>query len=275
MKIPSDMVQGTIHTTNNSGDLGVLSYERASRVFVKFPQTGYECKATARNIRLGLVNDKLLLPDYIDIGTIHKSNNCGDIQVLKKHSAGRVLVRFLNTGYESDFRFEDVRNGTTNDPYNRSVHGVGFIGVGNYKPCKYKSAHKSWSRMMERCYSENCQRKKPTYKGCYVLDEWHNFQNFAKWHEENYPKDGNPYQLDKDIKVDGNKVYGPDFCMYVTADENSIKAHARNASYINPNGELVEVYNITAFCREIGLCNVKMTELANGKRKSYNGWTKA
>lgn len=275
MKIPSDMVQGTIHKTNESGDLEVLRYERASRVFVRFLKTGYECKTRAAHIRDGLVSDKLLLPDYIDIGTIHKSNNCGDIQILKKHSAGRVLVRFLSTGYESDFRFEDVRNGTINDPFNRSVHGVGFIGVGNYKPCKYKNAHKSWSRMMERCYSENWQRNKPTYKGCYVLDEWHNFQSFAKWHEENYPKDGSPYQLDKDIKVDGNKVYGPDFCMYVTADENSIKAHARYANYINPNGDLVEVYNITAFCRERGLCKDRMTKLANSKIDSYKGWTKA
>ena len=275
MKIPSDMAKGAIHKTNNSGDLEVLSYERASKVFVKFPRTGYECKATARNIRLGLVNDKLLLPDEIGVGTIHITSRCGIAEVVGKHSAGRVLVRFLNTGYESDFKFDDLRSGSINDPFNRSVHGVGFIGVGNYKPCKYKNAHKSWSRMMERCYSENWQRNKPTYKGCYVLDEWHNFQNFAKWHEESYPKDGNPYQLDKDIKVDGNKAYGPDFCMYVTADENSIKAHARYANYINPNGDAVEVYNITAFCREIGLCNVKMTELANGKRKYYKGWTKA
>ena len=147
----------------------------------------------------------------------------------------------------------------------QSVYGVGFLGEGKYNCFKngnHTPEYKSWSRMMERCYSETYQKNKTTYVGCSVCDEWHNFQNFAEWHHANFPKYGGSYHLDKDIKIDGNKEYGPNTCMYVTPEENSIKAHARYANYITPNGELVEVYNITAFCRERGLCKDRMTKLA-------------
>ena len=71
--------------------------------------------------------------------------------------------------------------------------------------------------MFDRCYYSGYQDNNPTYRGCTVAEEWHNFQNFAKWYEDNYIEG---YQLDKDIKVEGNKVYGPDTCMFISKQEN-------------------------------------------------------
>ena len=70
--------------------------------------------------------------------------------------------------------------------------------------------------MLERCYYEIVQSKQPTYKGCSVCDEWHNFQNFAKWFDENYYQCGNEKtHLDKDILFKKNKIYSPDTCIFV------------------------------------------------------------
>jgi len=49
---------------------------------------------------------------------------------------------------------------------------------------------------------------------------WHDFQTFAQWYEANRPNDGQAYQLDKDSKSPGNKVYGPDHCTFVTQQHN-------------------------------------------------------
>jgi hypothetical protein len=70
--------------------------------------------------------------------------------------------------------------------------------------------------MLERCYSEKHRDKHSAYAECTVCDEWHCYQTFAKWYEENYYIiDGERIHLDKDILVKGNKVYSPETCMFV------------------------------------------------------------
>lgn len=75
--------------------------------------------------------------------------------------------------------------------------------------------------MMERCYSDKYHEYQPTYKDCHVCDEWHNFQSFADWFEDNYPKCGGDYQIDKDFKVMRNKTYSPDNCLFLSRKVNS------------------------------------------------------
>lgn len=78
-------------------------------------------------------------------------------------------------------------------------------------------AYGAWKRMLERCYSEKCQEKYPTYKGCTVCEEWLTYSNFKVFYENCYV-DG--WHLDKDLKVDGNKVYSPEACAFVPRDLN-------------------------------------------------------
>ena len=50
--------------------------------------------------------------------------------------------------------------------------------------------------------------KNKTYIGCTVCEEWHNYQNFAQWHEEHYYEVPNEIMcLDKDILIKGNKEH--------------------------------------------------------------------
>lgn len=99
---------------------------------------------------------------------------------------------------------------------------------GKNKHCKI---YDTWDKMIRRCYSEKYQAKKPTYKGCTVAPEWHRFSNFKAWHDQQEYKEG--MQLDKDIIYPGNKVYGPDKCVYVSRELNVlfIKANARRGKY--------------------------------------------
>ncbi len=158
-----------------------------------------------------------------------------------------------------------------------SVYGVGFIGVGKHRGSiggKQTKPYKTWKGMLERCYSKNYQNRQPTYIGCTVCLDWHNFQNFAKWYHENHPTDGGNYHLDKDIKIEGNKEYSPSACMFVSPEDNAIKARAKSYTFRSPNGDVVEVYNLNKFCRDNDLYQGSMSAVHSGKRKSHKGWAK-
>ena len=88
-----------------------------------------------------------------------------------------------------NLRYSRVSIGKVKNPHHCSVVGIGFIGQGPYKPStKYISlkSYSTWVSMLQRCYSNITLERQPTYKGCVVVEEWHNFQNFAKWFEEKY-----------------------------------------------------------------------------------------
>lgn len=110
------------------------------------------------------------------------------------------------------------------DMKQKLVYGVGISDKGkhpasiNRKPTK---VYDTWRDMLRRCYVPKVQQKQPTYIGCTVCDEWLSFQEFAEWYYANYPEDGNKYQLDKDLKVIGNKVYSPETCLFVSSQVNA------------------------------------------------------
>lgn len=79
--------------------------------------------------------------------------------------------------------------------------------------------YQAWASMMKRCYSANVQAEFKTYSGCSVAPEWRKFSAFREWMNRQ-PWEGN--QLDKDILVPGNKVYGPDTCVFVSGGLNSL-----------------------------------------------------
>jgi len=80
--------------------------------------------------------------------------------------------------------------------------------------CKYCS---TWKSMLKRCYYSKYQARKPTYIGCTVCEEWLTFSNFKSWMET---QDFEGKQLDKDILVQGNKIYSPETCIFVTKTIN-------------------------------------------------------
>lgn len=105
----------------------------------------------------------------------------------------------------------------------------GYTGKGNYKKSTHKKIYEIWRDMLRRCYDEKRLKKYPTYRGCEVCEEWHNFQNFAQWYEENYYEiEGQKMCLDKDILIKGNKIYSPQTCMFVPHRINVLFTKSNN-----------------------------------------------
>lgn len=78
--------------------------------------------------------------------------------------------------------------------------------------------YRAWKHMLERCYSAKFQERNPTYQGCTVSDNWLTFSNFKKWMKKQQ-WEGN--QLDKDLLIEGNKVYSVDTCVFASPMVNT------------------------------------------------------
>lgn len=212
-------------------------------------------------------------------GRVHKTNHFGDVRVVEYRGAYSVIVEFIKSGWRLECRGSNIRSGTLKDLMQPSVCGVGFVGDGIYKVSDkggHTDSYKCWKGMITRCYSNKRHLKQPTYKDCEVCEEWQNFQSFAEWYEINYPKDGCKYQLDKDIRISGNKTYSPEFCRFVTAHENvckSIGCYGRVVTLSSPAGEVFKASNINQFCRDNNLSEGGLFKIIKGLTCSYKGWT--
>lgn len=112
--------------------------------------------------------------------------------------------------------YRDFKKGNVSCPYEPRLFNVGYMGVDKYDSKKNNDAYVKWNSMLARCYDPKYIQKNPTYEGCEVCKEWHDFQNFTKWYYENYYKiDEEVMCLDKDILVKRNKVYSPETCVFV------------------------------------------------------------
>lgn len=90
-----------------------------------------------------------------------------------------------------------------------------------------------WKSMISRCYQERELKRRPTYEDKWVCDEWLTFSNFKRWMEK---QDWEGCQLDKDILVNGNKVYSPDTCMFVPQIVNIFYQGRSQSKYNWPVG---------------------------------------
>lgn len=78
--------------------------------------------------------------------------------------------------------------------------------------------YSSWINMIERCYSEKHKASYPTYAGCSIDADWCSFSAFRKWMES---QEWQGMYLDKDILIPGNKLYGPETCVFVPCALNN------------------------------------------------------
>ena len=114
-------------------------------------------------------------------------------------------------------------------------YGIGFNSGETYKVSENRRAYKVWRNMLERCYSPRYQSRYPTYIGCSVHSDWHDFQVFAEWFlNHDYVDLG--YQLDKDLLFPKNKMYESSKCCLVPRQINSLLLDNRASRGELPQG---------------------------------------
>jgi len=103
------------------------------------------------------------------------------------------------------------------------VFGIGTNNAEyNVEGCLY---YRKWYNMLRRCYRTP---QHPAYIGVTVCKEWHRFNNFKTWMKD---KEWEGLELDKDLRVVGNKVYSPETCMFVPSELNNLLARLGTNNY--------------------------------------------
>lgn len=161
----------------------------------------------------------------LNIGDVFITKQGCKLKVIEYKNNSNVLIEFQdNFKYRKLVRKRHVLDGLIKNPYHKSVVDIGYVGVGRFLTSikgKATVEYSTWTAMIQRCYSKEIQKKCPTYEDCTVCDEWHNFQNFAEWYtsQEHYELG---YEIDKDLLIEGNRIYSPDTCVLAPKELNSL-----------------------------------------------------
>lgn len=129
----------------------------------------------------------------------------------------------------------------------------GKRGQGRTKPCPFQLR---WRDTLKRCYSEKYIKKNPTYTGCSFVPEWLLASNFKEWMSQ---QDWEGKHLDKDILFPGNKVYGPDTCVFISQELNHFITESEAKRGIWPIGVTKDVNKSRFQAR----CNIGKGKLAH------------
>lgn len=159
------------------------------------------------------------------IGEIKNNNQGTPMKIVAYRNSENIDVQFQDKFYyiKEHQTYSNFSTGSIKNPYDKSVFGVGYIGVGKYKTKehgKFTKYYQQWKNMLLRCYVKE-DRHRP-YEDSEVCEEWLNFQIFSKWYDENYYEIDERLHIDKDIKYKGNKIYSPYTCILVPQSINEV-----------------------------------------------------
>lgn len=195
----------------------------------------------------------------IDIEQEFESNSYGKFIILKELESKIVsgkrrrmfLIRFVETGYETEYTIDNIIRKSVKDPYYPIVCDVGYLGNVNLKD--YEREYRLWVRMLSRCYN----LKNPSYKhyggiGVKVSKDWLCFSNFLEDFKTldgyNHWINGDKCDLDKDLKQQNipknERIYSKNTCCILIREQNVYMA-SKDFHNKSTSNELVaaNVYN--------------------------------
>lgn len=162
------------------------------------------------------------------------TNKQGCLMVIAEYNTSKsVVVEFVdNHKARVHTSYYCFLSGSVKNPYFPSVLSVGYPGIGEHG-CSVNNKdtpqYTSWYGMLTRCYNDSLRTKMPTYEKCIVHSDWHNFQNYATWYNDNIYKCGDEnVHLDKDLLIKNNKIYSSATCVFVPERINKLINIKRN-----------------------------------------------
>lgn len=236
-----DIKIGDIRQTNAGDRYEITEHVGGINYKIKFiDDNGYTRTVTHQSILQGSIRNpmryelkdgKLLTSKDITVGGIYQGSQGAEFTVISKSDKTAHWIVKFNDDYEHQMTVstQAILKGSPKNPYRPSVFGVGFVGVGKYTPTvigasgkgRITPEYRAWGHMLERSYYPQYHERFPTYRGCEVCKEWHNFQVFAEWYtaQKGYELG---WSLDKDLLGDGSGIYGPSTCILIPIEINGM-----------------------------------------------------
>lgn len=152
----------------------------------------------------------------LEVGQKLTSKKGEDFLVTEIKGSREVSIKFTRTGTEvHKMQKGNVLRGVVRDFMEPSIEGIGYIGQDDIKG---DAAYHCWKHMLVRCYNSKYHSTRETYRDCEVETSWLNLTTFRKWFELNHIEG---YHLDKDLLVQGNRLYAEHTCTFIPQEVNS------------------------------------------------------
>ena len=137
------------------------------------------------------------------------------------------IIVMFDSGYIKSATMKEVKRNAIKDKLSPSVYGVGIVGIRYNTKVDGKHAieYGTWKNMLRRCYSEKCRQKFQSYNDCTVSENFKKYSYFYEWSNKQVGFNGvdgtgNPFHLDKDLLVKGNKIYSETTCVFLPLEIN-------------------------------------------------------
>jgi hypothetical protein len=188
----------------------------------------------------------------IQVGDKFSPKQGGECRVIADLGGRKVRIRFLDEyRHEQDVYKTNLIRGEIKNPYYPSVCGVGFTGVGPHGAWldgKLSPVYLRWVNMMKRCYEVGSGDLNSSYDDCSVSPDWHNLQTFGDWLHSQPSWGEEEHDLDKDLLVRGNRVYGPGACLLIPRRLNYLLTRSSSSKGL-PVGVHLRYGRYQAKCR--------------------------
>ena len=159
------------------------------------------------------------------VGEINYNSRNEKMTIVEYQNKENIYVKFED-GTIVKSRYCTFKIGIVKNPNSKIVENIGYMGIGKYSSRVNKQKtiqYKTWTNIIKRCNRIDRSDKNKSYYDCKISLEWHNFQNFAKWFDDNYytVKD-EKMNLDKDLLIKGNRIYSPNKCIFLPEKINTL-----------------------------------------------------
>lgn len=178
----------------------------------------------------------------------------GEYEIVEYYNCEKVLIRFLQTGYEYYTSYNHIQSLEVLDPFYKGKYN----NSRGRKVSDFK-AYRSWYNMLHRVNNDKC------YEQVSICEDWLVFANYKDWYDVQYKEDG--WHLDKDILSNGGGLYSPETCCFLPASVNTFfEKHKKAKGYsFNKRRKKFEAY-----CRSNGeYVHLGMFETAEEAREAY------
>lgn len=223
---------------NNQGfRMKIIEYKKCDDISVEFEDGFIARNKKYQAFKAGEILNENYPSSIILKNSMKKENEislqkCGlECKLNKYINSNNVIIEFIKTGEVVNTTYDCFKRGDVKSHFTPTVCGVGIVGnIATSKNGERDHAYLIWKGMLKRCYEP--VGNNISYKGCTVCEEWHYYPNFKMWYEDNSYDIDEELNIDKDILVNGNKIYSPTTCMIVPKFINGIFINSTNGNFV-------------------------------------------
>lgn len=210
--------------------------------------------------------------------TNKKGVKCTVIKDIYDGNRSRCLIRFSNTGYETEVFKQNLLRQSFTDPYEKTIYGIACKGAIKCLSNKEKIAFHRWEAMISRCYNpKDINYKNYGALGITVSKEWLIFENFFR-DLENIPGYDEKLWLEHKIELDkdisNKKIYSLQTTKFITKETNRLlqKRNIKPFKAISPTGEISYYTNQSVCGRKLNIIPRSIGKCLHGQLNQTHGY---